>query len=98
MPTSVTPSIGDITGDRGVFYPRWLLLAFLILTPLVVLTYSARFMSVFTGDACPLGTCTFDALPGVFQVGLLWLMFVVLWMFAFLFGLDCWLTWICWPF
>jgi len=21
----------------------------------------------------------------------------LLWMFAFLFGLDCWLAWFCWP-
>ncbi|HUY75154.1 MAG TPA: hypothetical protein VMV29_00170 [Ktedonobacterales bacterium] len=71
----------------GFLYPRWPFLAAFLLTPFIALGYGLEVWYGGNRHPCAFGAlCTLDTLPGVLQVALIWLAFVLLWVFMLIFG------------
>jgi hypothetical protein len=81
----VNQYVPNVVGDRGWGYPRWPLLAAMLLVPFIIIGY---LLEHFYRD-CRLGMlCNMDVLPGPAQVALIWLAFGCLWFVALLFGVT----------
>lgn len=69
----------------GGLYPRWPLLAAILMTPFIVIGYVIHLY--YLTHSCPFGfICQVDLLNGMAQVGLIWLFFGVFWLCSFVFG------------
>ena len=71
--------------DYGFFYPRWAVLAGILLVPTGIIGEVIK--AYFDNHLCALGAaCRLDATPGVLQVLIIWAAFVGLWAIAFAIG------------
>src|SRR5258708_5825361 len=86
-PPSPTPRAPTLTTRpaRNFWHPRWPLLAAILFTPATLIGYAVKIY--YLPHVCTFGTiCQVDTLPGLDQVGLIWLSYFLLWALVFLFG------------
>lgn len=86
-PPSLTPRMPTTHArpPRDFRHPRWPLLAAILFTPATLIGYAVKIY--YLPHVCTFGTiCQVDTLPGLDQVGLIWLGYLLLWALVFLFG------------
>jgi len=81
----INAHIPDVVGGRGWGYPRWPLLAAILLTPFIIVGYLINLY--YDSHDCNFGIlCNIDLLPGVVQVLIIWAMYGILWFVSLIFG------------
>jgi hypothetical protein len=70
---------------RSVWHPRWPLLAAILFTPATLVGYAVKIY--YLPHVCTFGRiCQLDTIPGVDQVALIWLGYLLLWGLAYAVG------------
>lgn len=86
-PQSLAPrvQVSQTAPRRDFWHPRWPLLAAILFTPATLIGYAVKIY--YLPHVCTFGRiCQVDTLPGLDQVGLIWLAYLSLWAVVFLFG------------
>ncbi len=79
------PSLAPPVPTRNFWHPRWPLLAAIFFTPATLIGYAVKIY--YLPHVCTFGSiCHLDTLPGIDQVGLIWLGYLLLWALSFLLG------------